>query len=75
MNLKRAEALEQERETYCTRGTINRWFDEFSGLDAGVNPRMLWNMDEVMVAASRDGLVHTRRTRDCWTGGARRPLT
>jgi hypothetical protein len=29
MNLNRAEALEQERWHYCT---INRWFDQFSGL-------------------------------------------
>jgi hypothetical protein len=27
LNLKWAEALEQERWTHCTRGTINRWFD------------------------------------------------
>jgi hypothetical protein len=56
MNLKRAEALEQERWDYCTRGTINRWFDEMSGLVARVNPEMLWSMDEVMIAASRAGL-------------------
>jgi hypothetical protein len=28
MNLKLAEALEQERRKHCSRGTINRWFDE-----------------------------------------------
>ena len=57
MHLKRADALETERWPYCTRGTISRWFDELTGVFAAVKPEMLWNMDEVMVAASRHGMV------------------
>jgi hypothetical protein len=49
--------LEQERWNYCTRGTVNRWFDEFSGLLAGVNPDMMRNMDEVGIPLSRAGFV------------------
>jgi hypothetical protein len=57
MNLKRAEALEAERWKFATKGTIRRWFDEMSGLFSSILPWMVWNMDEVMVAASRDGMV------------------
>jgi hypothetical protein len=28
MNIRHSVALKQERWTYCTRGTIDRWFDE-----------------------------------------------
>jgi hypothetical protein len=38
MSLKRVEALEQGRWGHCTRGPINRWFKEFSGLLPGANP-------------------------------------
>jgi hypothetical protein len=72
MNLKRAEALEQALWYYCTRGTINLWFDEFTGFLAGVNPGMLRNVDEVMVAAFRAGLA----VAPCFNarGGATPPL-
>jgi hypothetical protein len=70
MEQKRAEALEQGGWTYCTRGTINRWFDEFTGLLAVVNPDMLWNMGEVMLAASRAGLAVVSPKQTFSTGAA-----
>jgi hypothetical protein len=48
MNLKPAETLAQGGWSNRARGTINRWFDELSGLFARVSPEMLWRMSEVM---------------------------
>jgi hypothetical protein len=70
MNLKQAEALEQERWIYCTRGTINGWFDDFSGLLAGVNPDMRWTWARWGSLRPEPALWQYRRIRHCTTEGA-----
>jgi hypothetical protein len=55
LHLRRAQRVEADRWRAATRGTIRRWFVEFEALFRTVHPEMVWNFDELMVAASRAG--------------------
>jgi hypothetical protein len=55
LHLKRARRLEGDRWPAATRGTIRRWFAELEALFRTVQPEMVWNFGELMVAASRAG--------------------
>jgi hypothetical protein len=56
LHLRRAWRLEADRWRAATRGTIRRGVVELETLFRNVRPEMVWNFDELMVAAERGRL-------------------
>jgi hypothetical protein len=55
LHVRRAQRLEADRWRAATKGTIRRWFVELDALFRTVRPEMVWDFDELMVAAGRAG--------------------
>jgi hypothetical protein len=60
-------AIEDERLTFATTRVIGRWFDRFGGILSSVNPRLIFNFDETMLAAylSRSQVIVALDERVC----------
>jgi len=51
LRLDLGTAIEEERLNFATRKVIGRWFERFGPTLTSVNPRLLFNYDETMLAA------------------------
>jgi hypothetical protein len=52
LDLGVAVAIEGERLNLATTRVIGRWFDRFGGILSSVNPPLMFNDDETMLAAN-----------------------
>lgn len=45
-SIGKSETIEEVRKHYCTRLTLVRWMLQFCSILQGIDPNVLWNMDE-----------------------------